>query len=79
MNKLFYCNNSGQLYYVYAKDHTSAAHKFKQRFKKLFGCWNFNAHDIREVKKTFLMDPQIVEERKAEVHKQIKEYSHGIK
>lgn len=73
MNKLFYCNNSGQLYYVYAKDHTSAAHKFKQRFKKLFGCWNFNANDIREVKKTFPMDPQ------PEIHKQIKEYSHGIK
>jgi hypothetical protein len=79
MNKLFYCNESGQMHYVYAKHHLSAAHKFKERFKQLFGKWSFNPNDVREVKKTFPMDPLIVEERKAEVAKQINEYSHGVK
>lgn len=74
MNKLFYCNQSGQFHYVYAKNHLSAAHKFKERFKRLFGKWNFNPHDIRVIKKP-LMDPKIIEERKAEISKQIAENS----
>lgn len=70
MNKLYYCNNSTEIHYVYAKNPVAAAHKFKERFKRLFGKWNFNPFDIKEIKKP-LMNPKIIEERKKEIAIQI--------